>query len=356
MNRWDQCVSDSDAEAEDFIRDYFPTRGKVLLIAGAGFDPRSCVVTKLVAAVTKVLSGIYIREDRSNPEATLLAAAEKNVQQLKNYIPKSTVIQVPVFDEADGAVVGAKRLIKQLSASLVGSEVPTDIVLDLSALSIGISFPLVRYIYESYRGKGTNIHIFVVEDIELDSNIRPGHTDQPMYVPGFDGGAALDTHSKAERLWIPQLVLHRKEALKRIHDFVKPAETCPILPFPAKNLRRGDELLEHFMTEVRDTWDVDPTSYIYAHEREPVDLYRTLIRLDEARKRVYEQHGGSLLVLSPIGSKVLALGSLLAALERPFPVAYLESVSYSLNGSAAAEQAKPQWPIVHLWLAGDAYA
>ena len=132
------------------------------------------------------------------------------------------------------------------------------------------------------------------------------------------------------------------------------AETCPILPFPAKNLRRGDELLEHFITEVSDAWDVDPRNYIYAAEREPVDLYRTLLRLDDARRRVYENHGGSMLVLSPIGSRVLAIGALLAALERDFPVAYLESISYSLHLSDA-NGLPAGWPMVHVWLSGDAY-
>src|SRR6185437_6949208 len=104
------------------------------------------------------------------------------------------------------------------------------------------------------------------------------------------------------------LVRNRREALRRIHDFVHAEETCPILPFPAHNLRSGDELLEHFMTEIEDTWEVDPRNYIYAAEQEPLDLYRTLLRIDDARKRVYQAHGGSLLVLSPIGSRVLSLG------------------------------------------------
>jgi hypothetical protein len=236
-------------------------------------------------------------------------------------------------------------------------EVPTDIVLDLSALSIGISFPLVRYVYETFgrKPKGPNIHLFVTEDPSLDSDISHEHTDQPMYVPGFDGDAALDQQSHATRLWIPQLLRNRREALRRIHDFVHAEETCPILPFPSRNLRRGDELLEHYITEITDTWEVDPRNYIYAAEQDPLDLYRTLLRLDDARRRVYEPHGGSLLVLSPIGSRALALGALLAALERNFPVAYLESISYALpaNPPPADTQA---WPIVHIWLTGDAYA
>jgi hypothetical protein len=222
-------------------------------------------------------------------------------------------------------------------------------------LSIGVSFPLVRYVYETFgKSGGPNVHLFVTEDPSLDSGISPEHTDQPMYVPGFDGDASLDHQSQATRLWIPQLVRNRIEALRRIHDFVRAEETCPILPFPARNLRSGDELLEHFMTEIVDAWEVDPRNYIYAAEQEPLDLYRTLLRLDDARKRVYQAHGGSLLVLSPIGSRTLALGALLAALERNFPVAYLESIGYALPAHLPAKS-PPAWPIAHIWLTGDAY-
>jgi hypothetical protein len=287
----------------------------------------------------------------------LVQRAEANVAQLKDLVPNCKIESIEIFDKDDNAVVGAKRLIRWIAPHMVEGEVPTDIVLDLSALSIGVSFPLVRYIYETFgrERSGANVHLFVAEDPNLDSGISPEHTDQPMYVPGFDGDASLDQQSKATRLWIPQLVRNRIEALRRIHDFVRAEETCPILPFPARNLRSGDELLEHFMTEIVDAWEVDPRNYIYAAEQEPLDLYRTLLRLDDARKRVYQAHGGSLLVLSPIGSRTLALGALLAALERNFPVAYLESISYALPASMAASVPQ-RWPIAHIWLTGDAYA
>ena len=38
-----------------------------------------------------------------------------------------------------------------------------------------------------------------------------------------------------------------------------------------------------------------------------------------------------MVILSPLGSKALAAGALMAAMERDFPVAYVESMSYSVN-------------------------
>lgn len=357
MSIWDHCVTHGE-DTPSFIQEYFarPDR-RTLIIGGAGFDPRSTAVTRLIAAAGPKRRGIYVREERPNPAPELLQSAEANVTSLRQLVPDCQIEAIEIFDKDDGAVVGAKRLIRRIAPLTTTGEVPTDIVLDLSALSIGISFPLVRYIYDTFgrEPKGPNVHLFVTEDPNLDSSIKPEHTDQPMYVPGFDGDAPLDHQSNATRLWIPQLVPHRREALRRIRDFVHAEETCPILPFPARNLRGGDELLDHYITEITDTWEVDPRNYIYAAEQEPLDLYRTLLRLDDARKRVYQAHGGSLIVLSPIGSRALALGALLAALDRNFPVAYLESISYAVpaNPPPAASQA---WPIVHVWLTGDAYA
>lgn len=357
MNTWDNCVTHGE-DAPSFIREYFAhAERNILIVGGAGFDPRSTVVTSSIAKTGANTRGIYIREERPNPAPELVQRAEGNVAHLRQLVPQCQIEHIDIFDKEDGAVVGAKRLMRQIAPLMSQAGTPTDIVLDLSALSIGVSFPLVRYTYETFgrKPRGPNIHLFVTEDPNLDSGIAPEHTDQPMYVPGFDGDAALDQQSHATRLWIPQLVRNRREALRRIHDFVHAEETCPILPFPARNLRSGDELLEHYMTEITDTWEVDPRNYIYAAEREPLDLYRTLLRLDDARKRVYEAHGGSLLVLSPIGSRALALGALLAALERNFPVAYLESISYALPATPLPVE-PPVWPIVHVWLTGDAYA
>lgn len=357
MSLWEHGVTHGE-DTPAFVREYFScTDRRVLIVGGAGFDPRSTVVSSSITDVTSIHRGIFIREERANPASNLVQRAEENATRLRAIVPNCQIEPIEIFDKDDDAVVGAKRLIRWIAPQLAQGDSPTDVVLDLSALSIGISFPLVRYVYDTIgrQPPRPNVHLFVAEDPNLDSGILPEHTDQPMYVPGFDGDATLDQQSQATRLWIPQLVRNRHEALRRIHDFVHAEETCPILPFPARNLRSGDELLEHFMSEIVDAWEVDPRNYIYAAEQEPLDLYRTLLRLDDARKRVYQAHGGSLLVLSPIGSRALALGALLAALERNFPVAYLESIGYALPASSPSA-ASQSWPIVHIWLTGDAYA
>jgi hypothetical protein len=125
------------------------------------------------------------------------------------------------------------------------------------------------------------------------------------------------------------------------------------LPFPASNPRLGDELAADFIAEFENAWSVDARNIVYAAEDDPLDLYRTILSLDDLRRPVFEDFGGSLLVLSPVGSKTMALGALLAALERDLPVAYLEAIGYNFSNAQPAERQPPF--LIHIWLEGEAY-
>ena len=138
-----------------------------------------------------------------------------------------------------------------------------------------------------------------------------------------------------------------------LYDFVDPHDTCPILPFPASNPRLSDVLAQEYRTELESTWSVDARDIVYADEGDPVDLYRTILRLDDLRQPVFKEAGGSLLVLSPLGSKVMALGALMAALERDLPVAHLEPIGYELKVSVPKTMERPN--LIHIWLEGEVY-
>ena len=277
----------------------------------------------------------------------LVERATANVEILTSALANHSVVPVEIFG-ADNAVVGGRNVVTLLNQQ--NFEGVSDLVVDLSALSVGTSFPIVRYLVERIeRGKGLpNLHLFVAHDPALDGAIQSTPSDAPGYVHGFRGGSTLDGAAAAAKLWLPQLASGRGGALGRLHTFVDPHDTCPILPFPAADPRLGDRLVEEFLTEFESGWSVDTRNVVYADESDPLDLYRTILRLDDLRKPVFREVGGSLLVLSPLGSKVTALGALMAALERDLPVAYLELIGYSLDGSVA-RQAKTRTSYIFGW-------
>ncbi|MCP4548472.1 MAG: hypothetical protein GY835_18600 [bacterium] len=62
-------------------------------------------------------------------------------------------------------------------------------------------------------------------------------------------------------------------------------------------------------------------------------------------------------MLSPVGSKALALGAMMTAIERDLPILFVEALSYSyeppLDAGSDAEYTEED--LVHVWLDGEAY-
>ena len=352
-SRWDPCVVHRGDDVDGFLTEYFgrPDR-KILLVTGAGFDPRSFAVSTRLRDTKAVTRALLIKEERPNPAQELLDRANANETALLATLTESRVQSIDVFG-SDGAVVGGRNVIN----ILMGQELngTTDVVVDISALSVGISFPIIRYFVEriGHSIKSVNLHVFVAHDPTLDAGIRATASDNPGYVHGFKGRSTIYDTADAARLWLPQLAIGRRWALTKLYDFVDPHDTCPILPFPATNPRLGDELAAEYLTELENTWEVDTRNVVYADEGDPLDLYRTILRLDDLRQSVFAATGGSMLILSPLGSKVMALGALLAALDRDLPVVHLEAIGYELEGSVPKTIDPPS--LIHVWLEGEVY-
>jgi hypothetical protein len=353
--KWEHSIYHIGDDVEPFFRDYFTSNSKsLLLIGGAGFDPRSTVIPSLLAeCAASRIEGFFFREERPRPDTTLVAKANDNEKSLRNFISKCDVHPLEIF-AADDAVVGGRTAVDLINN--LDLKAYTDIIVDLSALSIGVAFPVVRFLYEHSSKSGINLHLVVTDEPSTDVQIQATSNDSPTTVHGFKGEWELDEHSNAARLWMPQLSLRKKPILDRVHSRVAPHAVCPILPFPATVPRQADSILEHYGDLLQNPWQVDARDIIYASERSPVDLYRTILRIDDARKPVFAETGGSQIILSPVGSKALAIGALMAALERDFTVMYIESLSYSVDFTQVEQVRKQEKAqLVHVWLHGEAY-
>jgi hypothetical protein len=83
--RWQPCISHRPGEVEEFVSTYFGSGvSKVLLLAGAGFDPRATSVAQLLRKHCKSLpDGLFIKEERPNPEKVLVDRAKSNLDLLR---------------------------------------------------------------------------------------------------------------------------------------------------------------------------------------------------------------------------------------------------------------------------------
>lgn len=351
--RWTPCIVHAGDEVNHFLSSYFAgPEKKIFLMTGAGFDPRACSVTGMLTSTQASVRALLIREERPDPPQRQLDRARENTRLLVGLLSESRVKPVEIFG-TDNAVVGGRAVVGVLAQQYLDDI--TDIVIDMSALSVGTSFPIVHYFVQGVGGgiKSRNLHLFISHSPRVDAGIHSIECDSPSYIHGFKGRATLSETADAARLWLPQLASGRRAALERLYNFVAPHDICPIIPFPASDPRLGDVLAEEYLDEFESIWSVDARNIVYAHEEDPLDLYRTILRLDDLRKPVFEGAGGSKIVLSPLGGKVMALGALLAALERNLPVAHLESIGYMVDESVMAEVERPN--LIHLWLEGDVY-
>ena len=107
--RWDRCIYHLGRHTEPFLRAYLgESHRHMLLLAGAGFDPRSTSVAELVArhAGTRA-RGFFFREERPRPALALVGRADSHERKLRELLPSSTVVRVDIF-APDNAVVGAR--------------------------------------------------------------------------------------------------------------------------------------------------------------------------------------------------------------------------------------------------------
>lgn len=354
--RWDRCIYHRGRHTEDFLKQYVgEAHRKVLLIAGAGFDPRSTAVSeRLSQSCAGRTRGYFLREERPRPDAALVARADQNEKILLELLPGSVVQRLDIF-AADNAAVGGRTAVGLVNSLPLDGL--TDVFIDFSALSIGVAFPIVRHLLARVEQAGINLHLIVADEPVTDTAIVSNATDVADAVHGFKGGWGLDDNSRAAVLWMPQLAWGKRAVLERIRKRINPHAFCPVLPFPAADPRLPDLLIEHFGEEFENTWQVDARDVVYASERSPLDLYRTILRMDDSRRRVFDKVGGSQIILSPVGSKALAVGALMAALERDFTIMYVEALGYSADfAKLDAVRANQPAELVHVWLHGEAYS
>ncbi|MBX5012218.1 hypothetical protein HJB67_19980 [Rhizobium lentis] len=351
---WENCITNFDEAVSHFIADYFADASRrVLLVAAAGFDPRSRRVAQMLAdTLGNRLSAIFIREERPGASEALTEKADNNEAALKAIVPNCTVFRIDVFAD-DGAPVGGSRVVSRLGQQPVADDV-TDVILDLSALSIGIGFPAAKMLLEDCEAASRAFHLMIVSNPEMDDKIASVPSSRAGPVKGFSPPVEAEGQGLAQ-VWIPQLAQGRALALTQIGASIgRCYKICPLLPFPARNPRRADDLLSEFRTALVDEWEVDPRDVVYASERNPLDCYRTLstlkTRFDRTMKGTYEPR----MVLSPVGSKVLAAGALMAAIEHDMAVQYLETESYLFRPDPTPDDLPDM--TVHLILSGSLYA
>ena len=355
MGNWDSYVMiEGDDQVVAFWNDSDRPTGKTLLIMGEGFDPRMNNVLKAFAKARLEFDCLSIvHGDRRNSPNTNLVAKNIAVRTqliVDHFIPfKEYKLKV-----GDGKDLnrGVKFMNKEI-ADLIASY--DNILVDISALPRVLYFNLVKNI-SKYPGK-RNLFIAVSENAEIDKSItyRNFVEDlEPMI--GFNPGIGLEAEPDRLRLLISLLGENGTVKWNKISEHFSPDEDFPVVPYPALDPFRTDSIIKEYK-ELFQREDAKE-NIIYAHERNPFELYKMLSRFikseDEILSKVNRRACYGIALLS---SKLLSVGALLTAMENKDEVAIYNVISrdYGIDVRNFEELNKKSTTFL-LWITGDAYS
>ena len=362
MARWEENYIDTDFERfwKDRSRD---PNVRVLIILAVGFDPRSLATIqrlskldfgnrighfafRLDARPTFGQSGTVI-EDLSADNLRTLEGLKSRREGLH---------KLPIYDDEGHTIIG-RRTLEVMHGSLSILRGYSDVVVDISGMPRGAYFPLIAYLLRlADKGEFQNLHVSVIEDPFLDSLISGREYGQADYLHTFRH------HSEAKIVWLPMLGDNEVSRLEKIYNRVKSdcIEICPILPFPAMSLRRVDDITVQHSEILFEAFRVSFDNLILCDERSPFDVYRKILDIEEYYSRrlgAVPSIGTTRTVVSPLSSKSMSLGMLLAAIERNLAVCYVEAGSYSLRENVNSKSSLwTEHNPLEIWIAGEPYS
>lgn len=367
-HRWDDYVLSVGDAARDMWAALLGERNrKLLYVMGHGFDPRMCDGAAFILGCSgdgerDCLLLAYRGQDFLTKREE--GAISQNLERLNTlFNSRGSVTELPITlrDES-------KRFVGAEEASTAVQRLRNvgdydDVVIDVSATPRTIVLTILShllYLVDRLRkddGKVVNLHVISVENPAVDDSIEQvGIDEAPTMLPHFVAEIDAEASAAQPRIWFPILGERRVDRLRKLNDYIRPNEICPVLPSPCVNPRRGDQLIDEYREVLFDALRVDPRNIIYASETNPFECYRQLQQSIRGYRSTLAVLGGCKAFVSPLSSRLLSVGALLACYELreslPVGIAYVETHNYNLQKIDDNRAAN----VVHsLWIAGEAY-
>jgi hypothetical protein len=376
--RWNPYVLLTGDEIKGCFSAHFRAESKTLLIMNKGFDVRMNVALKHVLENSKKhpVEILLISFDEGEESSSQLYrdAVEQNMAELKILVDEGSIreemIELWAVDGDKKRRVGDRKAAKIVDGINILEY--TDIIVDISALPRGIYFSMIGKLLTVIDNleavKKPNLLVTVAENPELDAATNDDTPDpEPNFLQGFsvdiDQSAA---DSQAPLIWMPILGENKAYQIKQAYSYLGPAETCPILPFPSRDPRRPDALIIDYHGLLFDEFVVEQQNIMYVPEQNPFEAYRILTRAIANYYKSLSTLGNTKIVLSTFSSKLLSIGTLLAAYEIKanengnetgvgVGVLNVDSQGYKINPAADLEKMRNESNLFVIWLTGEPY-
>ena len=354
------CVSHGHADVDEFVAQHLMNAQRVLFIGTVGIEQSSLHFANELRAA-KHVEFRFLIERRTDSDAVLAALGQRHRKWLEDNLPTGTCHFAEVEIIApDGATVAGRKAVD--AAKSWYAEPYTDIVIDSSGMSRGVCFPLLRQAMLMGEKWGANVHLLMASNDRRSVALVGQPNDRADWMHGFRENMGLDGTEATLTLWMPQLSRDSLSQMKIMYAHLQQsgqlAEVCPIVPFPATDPRLGDELLFEHRDAFQGNVGSASLSVIYAHESDPMDVFRSVVRIESVRRELFAAMGTmAVSVLSPSGWRLGSLGMVLAAMTMNLPLLYVETIGYTTDSplppDAVVPTADMRW---HIWIAGTPYA
>lgn len=321
MKLWSECLF---LDNPDKILDYFSSKSNSLLILGKGFDPRACTILESLKPIMPGLSVWLIDyNDRAKKDDNNNESRSKNNYKHLLDICDGVVNQELVVPLYGGNENKRTLVISESVRNVFVSEMLQNykhILIDVSAMPRGVAFSIIKRILD-IKSEEQNIYILVCENSECDDKIKPVLGEESAeYLPGFNTfSMSMESDNDENIIWLPILGMNEETAFRIIDSYLKPIEICPVVPFPSKDIRRGENILRCYGQPIFRENNVEKRNIIYVPENHPVLVYQKLydtVKYYEKALNISGKSGQSMkYAFSSQSSKLIDIGVLLAIIN-----------------------------------------
>lgn len=305
---------------------------RYLYVLGMGFDERMCdgirrfTECELSFDVWKV----YYDEGTDSPSKEYAIKTDENEAELNGIIAglngvavKEKSIQFWQDEGEQAGKDGRYRFVGEINASKIikwsENELSyySDIIVDVSALPQAIYLCILNTLFKC-SSPNQRLYIVANENYTTDMRIEPKQAEESAHeIQGFTSPSdGIDD----VLIWYPIIGEKNLLYLEKYYTYLKSHsqeidEICPVVPFPAVNVRRADDILTEYSRTLFDVWRVDKKNIIYASETNPLLVGKNLFEISKNYANVLRPLGNCKFAFSAITSKLMTIGMLLAAFD-----------------------------------------
>ena len=320
MNTWKNSLF---LEGEQKIAEHFRGREQVLLILGHGFDPRACKVAEILKEAVSSLTVCLVdyNETGIGNDTKNESRSRKNHEDVLKICRGVTLLelQIPMYrrDGLKKILVISESVRAQFSREFISGY--QTIVIDVSAMPRSVGYSIIKRLID-IKSETQKLCVAVCENSKFDDMIRPVIVDESAeYLPGFNTFSMLLEQDDGETVWFPVLGLNDVTAYHIIDNYLKPIEICPVIPFPSKDIQRGERILRSCGEALFRERNVEKRNIIYVPENHPLLVYQKLydtvryyekaLHIDQDPDRVIKY------AFSSQSSKLIDIGVLLSIMD-----------------------------------------